>query len=505
LLILFIALYFVPSLFAAEVFIPTYLAQTRDRAEGTNGKTVVIVEAAHVNYEAQKAIANILQDLAENESLRDIFVEGGWGDVNLSPLRRLTTPERCKKVAEEYLRQGKISGDEYLTLATDLDVRLWGIEDPKLYESNMKVFLEFSAVRSQLLMKHKELDLQVQSLLPKVLNPAVLEVLAKRRDFETQTVSLLDYVQFLMGRLPGAAKRFPHLASLVSLSGQDGTYDPDKLAMEKKSVVQFLSQRLTKPELENVLTLGEQKTTEGELAFLETLLEKTHDLSKLEPFSTPKNLLYYRNILREIVRMDTAAIFPELEQAEREAVSAQKPSPEQAAFIEVARGSATLEKLFDLRLTESEFLGLDLNAQNLKIETWNGFLTGLSAKHGISYRPFDVTEFVKWAPVALSFYQTARAREKAMIENLDREIQGRDVLQASLVAGGFHSRNIFKALQKRGYTVVLVSPRFTPSNDPTQHEQYLKVLKSKWIGKDVPSPQFQNPDAKFAVPSSKIN
>jgi transposase len=129
----------------------------------------------------------------------------------------------------------------------------------------------------------------------------------------------------------------------------------------------------------------------------------------------------------------------------------------------------------------------------------------MCGQQGIAYRPFNAKEFSKWVPVALSFYRTARAREEAMIENLDRGIKERDLLRAVLVIGGFHSRNIFNALQRRGYTVTLISPRFAPSGDPTQHEQYLEVLKSKWTGKEVPSTKFQDASAKLAVPSSKIN
>ncbi len=464
--ILFVIVYFAPLLFAAEIFIPFHLAQIRDRSEGTNGKTVVIVEEAHVDYGAQKAIAAILQDLAENESLRDIFVEGGWGDVSLTPLRSLTGPERRKEVAKEYLRQGKISGDEYLSLATDLDLRLRGIEDPKLYEANMNIFLQFSEVRSKLLNELKQLDPQIQNLQPKVLMPAMLKIMTMRREFEDQKISLLDYAQFLMSKMgafilsekssvPGVA-RFPHLAKIVALSGGNGTYDPDKLAVEKKSVVRFLSQNLTKPELEDILALEDQKTAEGELVFLEALLKKARDLSKAESLSPPKNLISYRNILRGIVLMDTAAIFPELEHASQAVFLAEKPSAEQVAFMETVRGIGTLEKLFDLRLTEDEFVAL---------EQKNGDSHFLKKNDCPRLDFLDTQEFEKWIPVALSFYETARIREKAMIENLDHEIEDRDLKLAALVAGGFHSRNIFDALKKRGYTVVLIFPRFAPSDD----------------------------------------
>lgn len=518
--------------FASEVFIPRDLATVRDRAEGSNDKTVLIIEEAHVDYGAQKAIADVLRDLAENESLRNIFVEGGWGDVSLTPLRNLTGPERRKEVAEEYLRQGKISGDEYLNLATDLDIGLWGIEDPKLYEANMNVFLRFSSVRPKLLDQLKSFNSKIQNLRSKMLTPATNELLDRRADYESQKLSLLDYIQYLTKRgtgiifpeggqalfssknepVPGkmVPVPFPHLAQLMALAGQNGFYDPDKVALERESAVRFLSQKLTKPEIEEILFLKDQKTPEGELCFLEALFTKVRSFPQARRELSLDNLNAYKTILQKTVSMDTSAIFTEIASAEREALAAQKPTQEQQTLLEIIDGVGTLEKLFDLRLTEAEFNVLrpskTRSSENSKtgswqgIAKWDGFLAEVCKKYGLSYQPFDATEFSEWIPVALSFYQTARERENAMIENLDREILDRGLTRAALVSGGFHSRNIFDALKNKGYTVLLVSPRFTPSSGTKgQHEQYLEVLRSKWTGNAL-----KDPRTKIQEPNNKI-
>ena len=47
-------------------------------------------------------------------SLKKVLVEGGIGNVDLSYLTRGVSPERVKDVAERYLKEGKISGEEFL-------------------------------------------------------------------------------------------------------------------------------------------------------------------------------------------------------------------------------------------------------------------------------------------------------------------------------------------------------------------------------------------------------
>ena len=106
-------------------------------------------------------------------------------------------------------------------------------------------------------------------------------------------------------------------------------------------------------------------------------------------------------------------------------------------------------------------------------------------------------------PFILELPLTLRPREVELTSSGPRD---RDLELAALVAGGFHSRNIFDALKKRGYTVVLVSPRFTPSDSRTQHEQYLEVLKEKWTGTEVQGPKFDVQSSKpEGVQSSRFN
>ena len=485
----------IPSLPASEVFIPRDLASVRNRTEGTNGKTIVIIEEAHVDYAAQKALAEILKDLIENESLHDVLVEGGWGDVTLTGFKGLADPERRKVVAEAYLREGKLSGEEYLNLSTDLDMRILGVEDPKLYEANMNVFLKISEVRPGLLAALARLDAQLKNLRVKALTPAMNELLDRRADFDGQKISLLDYIQYLMKQLPGAGKRFPNLAQITALSGGDGSYDPDKIAPEKESAIRFLSQQLAKPELEEILFLKEQKTTGGELYFLETLFTKVRSFPEARRELSLKNLHVYKNILQKTVSMNIASIFTEIEQAEQETMSAQKLLPEQQALLEMIRGVQYLGKLFDLRLTVEEF-----QAQSIKpgLEAWNDVLKKACEKYGVSYQPFNAAEFEQYISAARAFYDTAVLREDAMAKNTLARIDESGANLCALITGGFHSQNLFKVFKEQGYTVMLVSPRFTPSADSkSQHEQYLNILKYKWTGEtSVQSSKFEVLSAK---------
>ena len=87
---------------------------------------------------------------------------------------------------------------------------------------------------------------------------------------------------------------------------------------------------------------------------------------------------------------------------------------------------------------------------------------------------------IKYIPTAKSFYESAQKRETAMIENAVGKIDRDGEETAVLIAGGFHADSLTKAFSQRGYTVMNITPRFTPADSKTQQQHYFDILKYKW-------------------------
>ena len=105
-----------------------------DRKGGKEG--IVIIQDAFSSYPARRSCARILVHFMEEYHWDLICVEGGSRDVSLGHMRaRYTTPER-RRMAEEKLRRGEMAAEEYVDLACDYQLLLWGVEDAELYRSN---------------------------------------------------------------------------------------------------------------------------------------------------------------------------------------------------------------------------------------------------------------------------------------------------------------------------------------------------------------------------------
>jgi hypothetical protein len=100
-----------------ELKIPSQIGNIKEVFESSLSSpsantTIIQIQDAHCNYEAQKNLAQILEYLVTERKLKLIMVEGGSGDVSLSFLRSYADKKTREAVADKYLRMGKISGEE---------------------------------------------------------------------------------------------------------------------------------------------------------------------------------------------------------------------------------------------------------------------------------------------------------------------------------------------------------------------------------------------------------
>ncbi len=462
--------------------IPSEWGQTYERFHGMRPKTLILIQEAHVDYGAQKAIAEILKSLIEKDSLRLILVEGGWDDVGLSYLRSYGSPEGRVQVAERYLREGKISGEEYLDIVSDLDFSLWGIEDPRLYDENMRAFLKIQEKQEAWLAELARLESLLQALKEKLFSPPLLQWEKKKALLEEKKISLLDYLDSLkrLASDPAVFEAFPHLKKIFTLTGIDGRADPEKAEWEKQTLIRALSKKLTKPELERLRLLEERKSPEEELEFLESLLDLYQKHSKRLKGVSLGSLPHYVLALREGIGTDPRRVFAELESAEEKMTRVLRGSPEQKDLAKIAGAFHLLKRLFELKLGPEEFDRLEKKPADFRLKSWGEFLKTQSKKFSLTQPLPDLERIEGRIPEAKAFYLSAAKREEALIENTVKKVEAEGDSLAALIVGGFHAERLARALKERGYSLVVVAPRFTPADSKNQNRHYFEILKYKW-------------------------
>ena len=470
-------------LFAAApaITIPSELGRVETTHSGANGKTIVLIQEAHVDYNAQKAIAEILKYLIQKERLRLILVEGGWGDVNLSYLRNYGTPEARVEVAERYLKEGKISGEEYLNIASDLNMFLWGVENPDYYAENMNVFLKLNAEQDELVGEVTKLEALLDALKAKIFSPALQELESKKHQFHQNESGIIEYLLFLSGKAgAGSLDSLPHLKKLLALATSSSEFDKDKVEWEKGKLIQALSKVATKMELDRISLLKDRKSPEQEVQFLNALVE-AHQIyhQKLSSLKI-KNLVGYAHALEAVVTGDPGEIFKEITQLETTVIEHTSLSGDEKQLLELIHSTESLRGLFQLELGPEEFQKLDESQSFFSAVRWQGFLGGKKNEFSVALPDPNLTLLEEKIPEAKAFYQSAIKREHALIENAVQKAEQEGDLISALLVGGFHSERLRKAFEAHGFSYILISPRFTPADSADHGRKYFEILKYKW-------------------------
>ncbi len=158
---------------------------------------VVYIEDAHGNYTVQKNIGAILDILNKKYGVKNIFVEGSEGEIDVSLYKAYPLKDVKRKVMDKVLREGKVSGAEAYAIISDDDIRLTGVENNKLYIKQVKTYGEIAGLKG----RAEELSDKLKNIKKSMidtLHPYEREYLLKKRAFGNKELNLLEYVEYLL-------------------------------------------------------------------------------------------------------------------------------------------------------------------------------------------------------------------------------------------------------------------------------------------------------------------
>lgn len=227
-----------------------HLAASPSASPSFNKKLIVMIQDVHADYDTQKQIAALLEDLISSQRLRLILAEGGSGDISVARLRQYRTPESRQELAERYLKSGVFAGHEYVDLVSDAPLMLWGIEDAGLYAQNVERFLDVERLRQT---TGPQLALLRRAIEPAVatrLSPSAHAFVERGAQFDDATLKTEDYLAYLWEeaeRLKVARSAYPALeqfARMTRLGQWDSDVDLAALFGELHRLRQELAPRL---------------------------------------------------------------------------------------------------------------------------------------------------------------------------------------------------------------------------------------------------------------------
>ncbi|MBU4589561.1 MAG: hypothetical protein KKG01_01400, partial [Candidatus Omnitrophica bacterium] len=414
-----------------DIIIPDQYGTVIETHRGTNGKLIIHIQDAHCNYEGQMNEAYILEVLMEDYDLNLVLSESKLTDRDFKYIRPWLTADKRKEVADNLVKDGYITGVDYVDLSTDYPFVNQGIEDKELYDSNRDALWELDKYKVVAGEYIDEMIIAANTVKPSIYTDDLLELDSKKKAYDTEEIDLLEYYEYLYktaenNEIP--LYTFPNFQNLIKAS-----------ELEKKI-------DLTK--------VRDGSATDEEMDLYSEYLEATRDLNI--------NELFKEEPLLEDVVQDTLAV-----------------NYDQRKLLRVSKALSIVRNLLKIKIVPEEYRHFMDNEKDFDPMFWSAFLKEKSSELNFSLDiPNNYQIINDTLPKVKNFYKLAADREKVFLSRTQKQMTDRGVDFAALIAGGFHTPTLTDLLADAGYSYIVVSPKVTTETD---EELYRWALKMDWI------------------------
>ncbi len=210
-------------------------------SQSPNQPSVWLIEDIHSSLGGQIQIAQIVQTILENEPKSLIGIEGASGEPEISFLKSFPDTEIRKNAAFELLRESKISAAEYAAITTEAEVEIRGVEDPRLYSHNWKVYARLKREGVQLNPQIQKFSKMVSAMENETLSSGVIRWMnALDRPETTTGKEFFEDLKQALHKLEGTGFSAPRFSVLF----EKNILPEGVLAEDVADEIQRLSERM---------------------------------------------------------------------------------------------------------------------------------------------------------------------------------------------------------------------------------------------------------------------
>ena len=478
------------------------------------GKTILYIQDIHSNFEAQLNISRMLNKLIADTGLKLIMVEGAWGSVSLSHLRADATRERRQAVAEEYLKTGMISGEEYLDIAYDHEIELEGIDDERLHGENTTTLFKIQDIRATALEELLNIKTSLYELQRTIYSHQILQLERLDLDYRAAKTSPKDfYIQ-----LHDIAKKvgedfidFQHFCKFVEAIGMEQNIDFTLVERERESIINHLTKIMPMQKYKDLILRSFKFSREKASApwFHSYLID---DAESTKPDrSRYRNLKRYLDYITLHESTDAYTLFAEADDLVMKIKEKLCHTESERVLNKISIAINIVDNCLKTRLIPSQFEYYKNNSIDFITQRWIDIINREAEQQNMQTPlPTSAKVLEDNLNVFMRFYEIAHERTMCFVEKarglMDRKKQD----LAVMIAGGYHAPLLKQLLIKSDLSFIVVSPKTTQNTD---FDHYLEVFKSKAVGNHLSEIQRDLQDentrtgksAAFALDGSRFN
>ncbi|MBU1127636.1 MAG: hypothetical protein KKE01_00955 [Candidatus Omnitrophica bacterium] len=453
----------------------------KSRHQTGGDKVIIHIQDAHCNYEAQQNINRILEQLSAECGVNMISVEGAEGIVDTSWFRAFPDAEIRKEVATYFMKKGELTGAEFFSIISDnYGGTIFGAESREAYIKNLKAFTATYPYKP--MMENFFLDTRtIANRLKAIIYSKKLKALdLKIRAFDSKDIKLGAFAAYLdkcirENRI--SLTDYPDFKKLVDTLEYEGKIDFDIVDQERGQYIDFLSKKLSKEEMTELVTHS-IKFKKGHIKAVEfyTYLRDIARKQTIPMLQKYPNLFYYYIYTKLYDGIDNEKLFKEIREIEISLKNKLFEDDTERALDKYAEMLDMYVNLVNIELTNDDYELFEKYMSEFSVHDIVEFLSGLCAGYNLNYVidtvPAQISENI---PNMVDFYEIAMKRDKALVDNTLAQMEKGKENVSVLIAGGFHTRGMKDLLAKRGVSYVVVMPKITKDVETP----YIKVLTNQ--------------------------
>lgn len=463
-----------------KIVIPRDFGLVKSTYTGKENKLVINIQDAHCNYEAQTNITKILENLVKFDGLNLISVEGADGFIDTSWFKSFPDAEIRKEVADYFMKKGEITGPEFLSITTDLPIKLFGAETRAYYIENLNAFTSSYALKDETEKYFKQIKGIINKIKSYVYSTELRDLDLKKQDYESKKLQFSDYVKYLQALAESHRinlRQYDHLFKLVSVLVYEKKINFSVVDKERGSLIDELTKKLDKDAMTELVT--------------KSLSFKTGKISSVEYYAYLKNVAQangyrlmddYPNLFNYIIynsvyaRIENEKLFDDIKKLELAIKEKLFANDDQRTLSRLSDHIDILIGLVNIKLLNGDFDYFKTHKDEFTHGTFATFINKMAVKYGLAFEMSEPTEAVSKSIAKLEdFYSIAIKRDRALVDNTLEAMNKENRQICVLVTGGFHSEGIAKMLESKGISYMVVCPNITKEVETP----YIKVLTNQ--------------------------
>ena len=450
-------------------------------------KIVINIQDLHSHAGVQKNINNIIELFDSRYGVKNVYVEGAYGNVSTKWLTAVKNEDLRNTVIESLLNAGRLTGAEYYSAKSGKTEIIKGLESKSEYLDNLKRFGLIVTNQEILNIYFKEIDDSVRNLQEKYYNRQQKKIENLSKDYVSGNITPKKYFSIMKkyaDKLGVDLSSYENLDLYVELMERQKNINYEKTTNELQILVLKLKEELP---------YGAYKM----------LLEGTKNFQQMD------KLYGYIIKLSRRYNLDITSNFPNLEKFFAYIELTQRINPLELV-TEEQNFKDEINDRFAVNRAEEEVIFLS-NFVNY----YKAYLSGKVTSDDLKYYKNNIEKFkslwvryidnrlikslAEYEQTADKFYEINLHRNNYFMLNMNESLSGTENLISVegttelektmnslskakelyfVVAGGFHTHAISELLSDRNITNIVITPN-VQGDTKLAEETYYKIAKEQ--------------------------